>query len=366
MLMRMSSRPKVSATVLHERRRRRQAARDRPGTPPPRRFAARTASGRLLGFAARAGVAERHVDAALPRARAATTTPMRLPPVIRATLSVRSTRAGGGVWSDGRDRLDGREGRESLSSCLSTRPSCLTCPRNVSTQNVPKNAERLFGSLHLVPSAEPVNTCCAATPIVGLVDRRERVEPLHRAAGRVVRHVLADVERNLAGRHLNLAAVIGELNRRRRSPGRSCRRGRSTARSPSRRAPSAAPGWRAGRRTPPSAPSASRRPSPRCRDCDRPTAPRRPTGRRATTPLKLPRSTFQASTACLPTVSASLFMMQPPVKTSAVRASTYAPLTVPLPPARSGEAARPSKRRQDHCSFHKEPRIRIIRSCRSG
>ncbi len=39
-------------------------------------------------------------------------------------------------------------------------------------------------------------------------------------------------------------------------------------------------------------------------------------------PLKLPRSTFHASTACLPTVSASLFMMQPPVNTSAVRAST--------------------------------------------
>ena len=36
----------------------------------------------------------------------------------------------------------------------------------------------------------------------------------------------------------------------------------------------------------------------------------------------LPRSTRQASTACLPMVSASLFMMQPPAKTSAVRAST--------------------------------------------
>jgi hypothetical protein len=39
-------------------------------------------------------------------------------------------------------------------------------------------------------------------------------------------------------------------------------------------------------------------------------------------PLNAPRSTFQASTACLPIVSASLFMMQPPVNTSAVRAST--------------------------------------------
>ena len=52
-------------------------------------------------------------------------------------------------------------------------------------------------------------------------------------------------------------------------------------------------------------------------------------------PLKLPRSTFQASTACLPTVSASLLMMQPPVKTSAVRASTYLPLIDV--PARSDE-----------------------------
>src|SRR5439155_3138781 len=50
---------------------------------------------------------------------------------------------------------------------------------------------------------------------------------------------------------------------------------------------------------------------------------------------------FHASTACLPMVSASLFMMQPPVNTSAVRASTYAPVTVPFPPAAIGEAARP-------------------------
>src|SRR5882672_4316257 len=57
-------------------------------------------------------------------------------------------------------------------------------------------------------------------------------------------------------------------------------------------------------------------------------------------PLKLPLSTFHASSACLPIVSASLFMMQPPVKTSAVRASTYAPVTDPLPPATSGDAAR--------------------------
>src|SRR2546428_13128181 len=59
------------------------------------------------------------------------------------------------------------------------------------------------------------------------------------------------------------------------------------------------------------------------------------------TPLNVPRSTFHASTACLPTVSASLPMMQPPVKTSAVRASTYAPFTVPLPPATRGATAKP-------------------------
>src|SRR5262245_59856370 len=33
-------------------------------------------------------------------------------------------------------------------------------------ENVPKNADRLFGSLHFVPSAAPVNRCCAATPTV--------------------------------------------------------------------------------------------------------------------------------------------------------------------------------------------------------
>src|ERR671937_3054841 len=57
------------------------------------------------------------------------------------------------------------------------------------------------------------------------------------------------------------------------------------------------------------------------------------------TPLNVPRSTFQASTACLPTVSASLPMMQPPVKTSAVRASTYSPLIRLVPAARGGDAA---------------------------
>ena len=46
-------------------------------------------------------------------------------------------------------------------------------------------------------------------------------------------------------------------------------------------------------------------------------------------PLNDPRSTFHARIASLPIVSASLFMMQPPVNTSAVRASTYVPVTVP-------------------------------------
>src|ERR1041385_654970 len=49
------------------------------------------------------------------------------------------------------------------------------------------------------------------------------------------------------------------------------------------------------------------------------------------TPLMLPRSIFHASIACLPVVSASLPIRQPPVNTSAVRASTYVPLIeVPL------------------------------------
>ena len=44
------------------------------------------------------------------------------------------------------------------------------------------------------------------------------------------------------------------------------------------------------------------------------------------TPSKLPRSTFHASSASRPVVAASPFMMQPPAKTSAVRASTYVPV----------------------------------------
>ena len=40
------------------------------------------------------------------------------------------------------------------------------------------------------------------------------MEPLHGAAGRVVRDVLADVERNLTGRHVNRVFLIGELDRR--------------------------------------------------------------------------------------------------------------------------------------------------------
>src|SRR5438128_7879413 len=48
-----------------------------------------------------------------------------------------------------------------------------------------------------------------------IVDRRERMEPLHRAAGWIVGDVLVHIEGHLTGGHLNLAAVIGELNRRR-------------------------------------------------------------------------------------------------------------------------------------------------------
>ena len=40
------------------------------------------------------------------------------------------------------------------------------------------------------------------------------MEPLHRAAGRVVRHLLVDVERDLRGGDVDALAVVGELDRR--------------------------------------------------------------------------------------------------------------------------------------------------------
>ena len=48
------------------------------------------------------------------------------------------------------------------------------------------------------------------------------------------------------------------------------------------------------------------------------------------TPSKLPDVMRHAISACRPIVSASLFMMQPPANTSAVRASTYSPVMRPL------------------------------------
>src|SRR5438445_778666 len=48
----------------------------------------------------------------------------------------------------------------------------------------------------------------------GLIDRGERMEPLHRAAGRVVRHLLVDVERDLRGGDVDALAMVGELDRR--------------------------------------------------------------------------------------------------------------------------------------------------------
>ena len=44
------------------------------------------------------------------------------------------------------------------------------------------------------------------------------------------------------------------------------------------------------------------------------------------TPSNDPDVIFHAMIACRPIVSASLFMMQPPANTSAVRASTYSPV----------------------------------------
>ena len=55
--------------------------------------------------------------------------------------------------------------------------------------------ERLFGSLHFVPRPLPVNECSSVWLIVASVTWASGCEPLHRAAGRVVVEVLADVER---------------------------------------------------------------------------------------------------------------------------------------------------------------------------
>ena len=93
------------------------AARDRPEN---RRApaAARTPSAAVSASAA-TRVAERDVDASLAPARSATTRPMRLPPVINATLSVRSTGAGGRLG-----RMGGSdEGRDGFSSCPSRLPA---------------------------------------------------------------------------------------------------------------------------------------------------------------------------------------------------------------------------------------------------
>ena len=68
---------------------------------------------------------------------------------------------------------------------------------------MPKNAERLFGSLHFVPRPGAGEAVLLGDADRRVRNRRERVEPLHRAAGRVVRDVLADVERHLPGRHVH-------------------------------------------------------------------------------------------------------------------------------------------------------------------
>ena len=207
--------------------------------------------------------------------------------------------------------------------------------------NVPKNEERLFGSLHFVPSDEPVNACCSVTPISRVRRRHERVEPLHRAARRIVGHHLVDCERDLRRRDADLLALslnwIGA--------GVTATMFETMPFDSSLAIAMSAICCGAVR----ARVDVDRRADVRLAAADFGDAEvaiagdrrhdRRPSSE---TPLNEPRSTFHASTACLPIVSASLPMMQPPVNTSAVRASTYSPLTVALPPATRGAAARPT------------------------
>src|SRR5262245_25336049 len=78
---------------------------------------------------------------------------MRLPPVMSAALSVRST---GREGPEGQDRQNGR---------FPALPAYPAPPAQSQYENVPKKADRLFGSLHFVPSAAPVKRFCAVTPI---------------------------------------------------------------------------------------------------------------------------------------------------------------------------------------------------------
>ena len=163
---------------------------------------------------------------------------MRLPPVIRATLSVRSTAGRYGRDGAGRagrkSRTGGWQGGRHVPTCPTrlTRPTCLQ-------SSVREGAEErgaLFGSLHLVPSAEPVNACSAARPMSpATTDASGWNHCIAPQLGSCVMCLLTS-SAICGGRDLNLTAVIGELNRRRASPARWCRRGRSRARWPSRRA----------------------------------------------------------------------------------------------------------------------------------
>src|SRR5262245_26346821 len=124
----------------------------------------------------------------------ATTWPMRLPPVIRATVLVSCTGRAGLAWRAG---LAGRSG-----------PTGLPCLPAVSVRERPEERRSLVRVAPLRPERGAGEHVLRGDTDGRLGDLRERVEPLHRAAGRVVREVLVDVERHLAGRHFDLAAVV--------------------------------------------------------------------------------------------------------------------------------------------------------------
>src|SRR5882672_4707549 len=114
---------------------------------------------------------------------------MRLPPVISATLFWRSIEGGRGRTGAGPAWLIAERAEE----------------RRPLVRVAPFGAQRRAGEDVLRRHANR-----------RIVDRGERVEPLHRTAGGIVGEVLVHIEGNLTGGDLNLAAVIGELNRRRR------------------------------------------------------------------------------------------------------------------------------------------------------
>src|SRR6266550_9115911 len=90
----------------------------------------------------------------------ATSAPMRFAPVINATLSVGSMGWMAGIGWTGRMGRIGRMGRkEKRAERFPFQPVLSIPPAQTGRYRLklPKKAEGLLGSLHLVPSAEPVN-----------------------------------------------------------------------------------------------------------------------------------------------------------------------------------------------------------------